>query len=65
MGKTFDVAKASEAQYVAPAAHNNRLFVGAGVESYLHSGLSWCLQLGDPAFQDLSRDSKFYLHYCK
>jgi hypothetical protein len=73
MGKTFAVTGASGTQPIAPYASSTSPAMSSKVVSShkgenvssLDSIPSWCWQLGDPVFQDLSRSSKFYLSYCK
>lgn len=72
MGKTFVVARTSEAQPITPQVCSASLAISSKnmlsheVENTLslEALSSWCWQLGDPVFQDLSSSSRFYLSYC-
>jgi hypothetical protein len=72
-GKTFAATGASEMQHIAPCVNSTNLAVRFKTVSPdegntvlpFNPKSSWCWQLSDPFFQDLSGSSQFYLSYCK
>jgi hypothetical protein len=65
MGKSFAMTNTSETQTIAPCFSSRTPPMAWKAESPPNSVSSWCRQLGDPLFADLSKSSKFYLAYCK